>query len=235
MPIHSPSDRPDLSPLPRGMTAPISVGLPLAGLTVLLVEDSRLSADILRLLCQRSGARMRRADTVDAALSHLRTYRPDVVIVDLGLPDGDGVDLIRQMAGRVSGIIAISGDPGGKDAALAAGATTFLEKPLPGLAIFQSVVTGLLSGALASLPAGPDCARPDPIALRDDLNHAVDVLDRGDDPSCRHYLAGFLNGLARSTGDITLSDLAKRAEAGGAGRDGLRRALRERALNGGVI
>ncbi|HVG49901.1 MAG TPA: response regulator, partial [Rubellimicrobium sp.] len=71
---------------------------PLAGLTVLLVEDSRLASEGMRLLCARSGARLRRADTLGAAERHLRAYRPGAVIVDLHLPDGSGLDLFRSLA-----------------------------------------------------------------------------------------------------------------------------------------
>jgi len=86
---------------------------PLLGLTVLVVEDSRFSCDAMRLLCLRSGARIRRADCLRSARRHLQVYRPAVLIVDLGLPDGSGAELIDDMnrtTPRVDVILGTSGD-----------------------------------------------------------------------------------------------------------------------------
>ena len=49
---------------------------PLLGLTVLVVEDSLYACDAMRIMCQRSGARIRRADCIECASRHLKVYRP---------------------------------------------------------------------------------------------------------------------------------------------------------------
>lgn len=180
---------------------------PLMGLTVLAVEDSRFASDALRLICLKSGARIRRADCVASAKRHLRVYRPSVAVVDLGLPDGSGLDLIRdlnQASPRVDVILAMSGDTHLCHAARAAGADRFLEKPLTSLATFQDAVLGVLPRD--RVPNGPRAVptgevTPDPIAFADDLAHASDVLGEAQDAKTIAYVAQFLSGVARCAKD----------------------------------
>ena len=179
---------------------------PLLGLTILVIEDSRYACEALRLLCLRSGARIRR---------HLQVYRPSVVIADVGLPDGSGLDLIREMdaaSPRVRIILAISGDENVEAQALEAGADGFLAKPITSLASFQDAILSRLPDDRQ--PSGPrqvtdETIQPDPIAFLDDMAHAADVLNDSQEEKTLDYLAQFVGGVARSAGD---GPLAKAAE-----------------------
>ncbi|KUF10205.1 response regulator [Pseudoponticoccus marisrubri] len=187
---------------------------PLLGLTILVVEDSRYSCDAMRLLCLRSGARIRRADCLKSARRHLQVYRPSAVIIDLGLPDGSGADLISELAQacpRVDAILGTSGDSFAQEVALAAGADGFLDKPVSSVVQFQNVILGALPAERR--PKGPrlvsdDPVCPDPLAFRDDMAHAADVLDDREDDRAMAYVGQFLSGVARSAGDHVLQQAA---------------------------
>lgn len=189
---------------------------PLFGMTVLVVEDSRFASEAMRLLCLRSGARIRRADNLKSAHRHLSIYRPAVLIVDLGLPDGSGLDLIRETANatpRVGIILAISGDPSLEQRAFAAGADDFISKPIDSLTAFQNKI-------LTHLPLDQQPRRlrivrnddisPDPIALHEDLTHVAEILkDPVVDPDTIAYVAHFLEGVGRVAHDDVLSAAAQ--------------------------
>ncbi|SEV95334.1 Response regulator receiver domain-containing protein [Cognatiyoonia koreensis] len=190
---------------------------PLLGLTVLLIEDSRFACEAVRLLCIRSGARIRRADSLTNAKRHLAVYRPSVMIVDVGLPDGSGINLIEAVAHgspRISVILGTSGDPTMAGPVMAAGANGFLDKPIASLSAFQSAI-------LAHLPAdrqppGPrllsdEVVSPDRVAFHDDLSHVAEVLDeRTDTNGTVDYVTNFLHGVAQSAADIDLERAAAR-------------------------
>ncbi|WP_370269913.1 response regulator [Nioella sp.] len=188
---------------------------PLAGMTILVVEDSRFASEALRLMCLRSGARIRRADCLASAHRHLNTYRPTVAVVDLGLPDGSGLTLIAEMhrdSTRVPVRLATSGAARAEAerAALQAGADGFLPKPVESLGAFQSEILRHLPAEMH--PRGPrDLAaaalEPDRLALREDLGHALSLLNSDSLPT--GYLRRFLLGLARSAHDDGLEETAR--------------------------
>lgn len=195
--------------------------LPLQGVTILVVDDSRFACEALRLIARRAGARLRRAETLAAARDHLRVYRPDVVLVDLGLPDGRGDLLIRQLVDaprRPPVVIGISGRSDGRALVMAAGADGYLDKPLENIAQLCRVLRPLLPD-LDIYP--PPLARdhplvPDPLALHDDLAFAHDALCGQPDADRQRYIGAFVAGLARQGGDAGLAAAADRLQDAGA-------------------
>lgn len=202
------------------MTQSPTMERPLLGLTVLVVEDSLYACEAMRLLCLRSGARIRRADSLKSAHRHLAAYRPTVVIVDLGLPDGSGAELIRELSTsvpQVGVLLAISGDMNAREIAMSAGANGFLEKPLNSLSAFQSAVLDLLP--IDKRPKGlrhvtDDHISPDPMALQEDLAHVADLIaDAARDPDAIAYVAQFLSSIASLAQDHPLAAAAKKLDA----------------------
>jgi two-component system KDP operon response regulator KdpE len=64
---------------------------------VLIVEDDVSLQTLLRTLFEANGFRALVAGTAQAGIHDARLHRPDVLIVDLGLPDRDGVEVIRAV------------------------------------------------------------------------------------------------------------------------------------------
>ncbi|WP_380053508.1 response regulator [Falsihalocynthiibacter sp. SS001] len=189
---------------------------PLLGLTILVVEDSRYASEAMRLLCLRSGARIRRADCLRSARKHLQVYSPNVVIVDMGLPDGSGKELLAELSSVTDPkpiLLATSGDKEAAQDAQKAGAVGFLPKPVSNLAFFQSFILAHLPSD--HLPRGPrpvsaEEIMPDELALHDDFAQIENTLSHSADKDTLEYLANFLAGLAQSAQDPSL---AKAAEA----------------------
>ncbi|MCH9681664.1 MAG: response regulator transcription factor [Deltaproteobacteria bacterium] len=67
---------------------------------VLIVDDEPAVADVLEFALQKAGFSVDTAGTVAAARRALRNTAPDFVVLDLGLPDGDGVELCRWLRER---------------------------------------------------------------------------------------------------------------------------------------
>ena len=222
----------------------------LFAVTILLVEDSRSASEAIRLYAAESGARVRRADSLHAASRHLAIYRPSLVIVDLGLPDGDGMALIRHLASAstpLAAIVAMSGRERAEWQAEAtlAGAAACLEKPIANLRAFQECV-------LSVLPDADTRRRPDErelmlhgrasvrVALDEDLRRArallADALKLGDSETVA-YCAQFLGSVGEMLGEDDLAAAARariragrRGAAGGAARSAAGRPPRQRRL-----
>ena len=133
---------------------------------VLVVEDEQGAREALVELVNDLGYEASAAGTVAEAGEALTRYRPDVCVTDLGLPDGDGLDVIRAArgGGQECAVVVLTGKGSVRTAveAMKAGAHDFLLKP---------VKTSQLAAALALLAGQHEGARgtvpeplPDPAA-----------------------------------------------------------------------
>jgi len=119
-----------------GAAAPVVAATPAApgkGCQILLVEDHPDTSRALGLLVQGFGYQVRVANTTAAALQLARTTPFTAVVCDIGLPDGSGLDLLRQLqALRPVKAIALSGYGMEEDIrkSLEAGFSAHLTKPV---------------------------------------------------------------------------------------------------------
>ncbi len=98
----------------------------------LILEDEREIRTFVRTSLEAEGWQVVEAGTVKQGLVEAGTRRPDLVIADLGLPDGDGVDFIRQLrtwSGVPIIVLSARSREQEKVAALDAGADDYISKP----------------------------------------------------------------------------------------------------------
>ena len=97
-----------------------------------LIEDERQIRRFVRSALESEGWTVHESETMKQGLVEAGTRKPDLVVVDLGLPDGDGVDLIRDLrtwSGVPVIVLSARTDESDKVNALDAGADDYLTKP----------------------------------------------------------------------------------------------------------
>ena len=103
---------------------------------VLIIDDHFDTRSLLVELLELEGFTVVSAGSGQEALAVVREVRPCLVLLDLGLPDVDGIELVLRLRAEVNGagtpIYAFSGFTNLRDAALAAGLDGFLVKPVSG-------------------------------------------------------------------------------------------------------
>jgi DNA-binding response OmpR family regulator len=103
---------------------------------VLIVEDNELVTGALRILFETTGRRVTVAHTVAEAVEKGRLDPPDLVLLDLTLPDGDGLEVsesFRKCGVSPKAMVALTGrdDPESLARCSAAGITAVMVKPVP--------------------------------------------------------------------------------------------------------
>ena len=118
----------------RNSTAPVNAGVP-PRRHVLLVEDSEDNREMMRELLEMEGFRVDvAADGADGIVQAL-ALRPEIAIVDIGLPEMDGYEVARRVRAALGGgitLVALTGygQPDDSARATAAGFDVHLTKPV---------------------------------------------------------------------------------------------------------
>jgi two-component system KDP operon response regulator KdpE len=117
---------------------------------ILVIEDEPAIRNILRVLLEADNYRVTEADTAARAVIEARSHKPDLLLVDLGLPDGDGVTVIREVRSwSPVPIIVLSARTmeEQKIAALDAGADDYVTKPFSAPELLARLRAALRRGA----------------------------------------------------------------------------------------
>ena len=99
---------------------------------ILIVEDDPAIGNLIATTLETQNYQYHRAKTGAGAVMDALTFRPDVMLLDLGLPDMDGVDIIKKVrtwSNLPIIVVSARSEDGDKVAALDAGADDYLTKP----------------------------------------------------------------------------------------------------------
>jgi DNA-binding NtrC family response regulator len=153
---------------------------------ILLVDDERSVRRSLSRLLQRRGYAVRHADCGESALAEVEKRLPDLVLLDICLPDMSGLEVLPRLKRIHSGIevITFSGHESVEDAvaAVKGGAYDYVAKPINGVALMVLVQKALDHSQLA-----PDGSRAEPwrrfgvdriIGTSPGIRKVLDTIDR---------------------------------------------------------
>lgn len=128
------------------------------GPSVLVVDDEAPIRKFLRISLTAAGYRIEEASSAAEALHSMEQSDPDLIVLDLGLPDADGKELIAAMRARSQVpilVLSVRGDEQEKVAALDAGANDFVTKPFGVGELLARIRAALRSAGEALVAPGP--------------------------------------------------------------------------------
>ena len=132
---------------------------------VLVVEDDEAIAQVLQRTLRLEGYDVKIAADGVSALDHAHSFLPDLIILDLGLPSLDGVDVIREVRKHDAdvSILVLSARHGESDKvlALSLGADDYVTKPFDNAELMARI-----EARLRAHPAAATAAR-EPLAVHD--------------------------------------------------------------------
>jgi DNA-binding response OmpR family regulator len=118
---------------------------------ILVVEDNVDVGDAFRVLFESTGHRVSVARTVADALAAVRSGSVDLMLLDLTLPDGSGLEILEELgdAGRPRVTVALTGrdEPAVVDRCYSLGCAAVLVKPVPARELLRRADAWLSSAA----------------------------------------------------------------------------------------
>ena len=105
----------------------------LTGKNILAIDDTDSIRTFLRIFLQAHGANFHEAATAEAGVKLCTKVAPDLVVLDLGLPDKDGLDILPELKEKQKNskviILSVRKEQRTKDKALSLGADAYVTKP----------------------------------------------------------------------------------------------------------
>jgi two-component system cell cycle response regulator DivK len=137
---------------------------------VIVCEDNADLREVVCLVLEQAGYAVQPVGTAATCLAQCRFSAPDVLLVDLSLPDASGVDLVRALRRdpRLAGltVIALSGAKEREREVLAAGADGFLLKPVGVTELLEAVEGSCAAGEPLSRASAEPARRSAPYSTR---------------------------------------------------------------------
>ncbi|MDR7276808.1 response regulator transcription factor [Catenuloplanes atrovinosus] len=126
---------------------------------ILVVDDAPNLVDLLRTVLEFHGFAVRAAGTAAEAVAAAGAYRPDLILLDVMLPDGDGMDVCRRLraAGSDAAVVFLTARDarGDEIAGLAYGGDDWITKPFD-MDVLLARVRAVLRRTRAAAPPEPD-------------------------------------------------------------------------------
>lgn len=109
---------------------------------ILVVEDDEAIAELLEIILEMAGFQVRLAGSANTALQVVGVFAPDAIVVDIKLPDGSGIELLRKLREErhitaPAMMLTTTIDPVVVADALAVGANEYLTKPFDDRVVVQ--------------------------------------------------------------------------------------------------
>lgn len=131
---------------------------------LLYIEDNYHNRRLVRKILASRGYQVIEAESGREGLDLVRSLRPPLVLLDIGLPDLDGLEVIRSIRAeeglRHTPVIAITASAmrGDRERFLEAGCDDYLSKPIQALELIERVASYYPSEAASAAAESPDPA-----------------------------------------------------------------------------